>query len=44
MDLTVATDADLIGLARAGDRSAFGMLYLRHHSAAWRVACVVAGE
>jgi DNA-directed RNA polymerase specialized sigma24 family protein len=43
MDLAGATDADLIGLARAGDRDAFGMLYLRHHSAGWRVASVVAG-
>src|SRR2546428_368631 len=43
MDLAAATDAGLVGLARAGDRDAFGMLYLRHHSAAWRVACVVAG-
>ena len=27
----------------AGDRSAFGVLYLRHHEAAWRMACVATG-
>src|SRR5437764_12681273 len=37
-----ATDDDftLVEAARRGDRLAFGLLYLRHHAAAWRVACV----
>ena len=40
-DLTAASDFTLVGAARAGDRLAFGVLYFRHHAAAWRVACVV---
>src|SRR5688572_2759246 len=39
-DVTTADDLTLVASARAGDRLAFGMLYLRHHAAAWRVACV----
>ena len=37
-----ATDDDftLVEAARRGDRLAFGLLYLRHHAAAWRIACV----
>ena len=44
-DLTGATllsDSDLVVRARQGDRRAFGTLYLRHHDAAWRVACTSA--
>lgn len=37
------TDADLVVRASSGDRAAFGMLYLRHHLAAWRLAAVVSG-
>lgn len=40
-DVTAADDLTLVDAARAGDRLAFGVLYLRHHAAAWRVACVV---
>ncbi|HVW32602.1 MAG TPA: zf-HC2 domain-containing protein, partial [Acidimicrobiia bacterium] len=40
-DPTNAADLTLVEAARAGDRLAFGVLYLRHHAAAWRVACVV---
>jgi DNA-directed RNA polymerase specialized sigma24 family protein len=40
-DPTAANDLTLVEAARAGDRLAFGVLYLRHHAAAWRVACVV---
>ena len=39
-DVSTTDDLTLVGLARAGDRLAFGILYLRHHAAAWRVACV----
>lgn len=39
-DVSTTDDLTLVGSARAGDRLAFGMLYLRHHAAAWRVACV----
>src|SRR5215213_652500 len=39
-DVTSAGDLSLVAAARAGDRLAFGILYLRHHAAAWRVACV----
>lgn len=39
-DVTTTHDLTLVASARAGDRIAFGMLYLRHHAAAWRVACV----
>lgn len=39
-DVTTTDDLTLVASARAGDRLAFGMLYLRHHAAAWRVACV----
>ncbi|MGH8991344.1 MAG: RNA polymerase sigma factor, partial [Acidimicrobiia bacterium] len=34
----VAPDAELVARARDGDRIAFGVLYLRHHGAAWRLA------
>ena len=34
----LAPDADLVARARDGDRTAFGVLYLRHHAAAWRLA------
>jgi RNA polymerase sigma factor (sigma-70 family) len=46
-DLTGATllsDSELVVKARQGDRRAFGTLYLRHHDAAWRVACTAAGS
>ena len=39
-DVNTADDLTLVQAARAGDRLAFGVLYLRHHAAAWRVACV----
>jgi DNA-directed RNA polymerase specialized sigma24 family protein len=39
-DLTATDDLTLLHSARAGDRLAFGVLYLRHHAAAWRMACV----
>jgi DNA-directed RNA polymerase specialized sigma24 family protein len=39
-DVSLIDDLTLVGLARAGDRLAFGILYLRHHAAAWRVACI----
>jgi DNA-directed RNA polymerase specialized sigma24 family protein len=39
-DLTGADDLTLVQAARSGDRLAFGVLYLRHHAAAWRIACV----
>jgi DNA-directed RNA polymerase specialized sigma24 family protein len=39
-DLTATDDLTLLQSARAGDRLAFGVLYLRHHAAAWRMACV----
>ncbi|MCA1845805.1 MAG: zf-HC2 domain-containing protein, partial [Actinobacteria bacterium] len=39
-DLTAIDDLTLLQSARAGDRLAFGVLYLRHHAAAWRMACV----
>lgn len=35
------SDATLVRLAQSGDRTAFGLLYLRHHEAAWRVANAV---
>ncbi|HVW31383.1 MAG TPA: sigma-70 family RNA polymerase sigma factor [Acidimicrobiia bacterium] len=44
-DLTGATlfsDSELVLRARQGDRRSFGTLYLRHHDAAWRVACAAA--
>ena len=40
-DLTATDDLTLVQAARSGDRLAFGVLYLRHHAAAWRIACVV---
>ncbi|HEV8623886.1 MAG TPA: sigma-70 family RNA polymerase sigma factor [Acidimicrobiia bacterium] len=46
-DLTGATllsDSELVLRARQGDRRSFGTLYLRHHDAAWRVACAAAGS
>ena len=39
-DVNAVDDLTLVSGARAGDRLAFGVLYLRHHAAAWRVACV----
>src|SRR2546423_9808882 len=39
-DLTATDDLTLVEAARSGDRLAFGVLYLRHHAAAWRMACV----
>jgi DNA-directed RNA polymerase specialized sigma24 family protein len=39
-DGVTTDDWALVTAARAGDRLAFGLLYLRHHAAAWRVACV----
>src|SRR4051794_11054093 len=38
--VTNTGDWALVGAARAGDRLAFGLLYLRHSAAAWRGACV----
>ena len=38
MKMASENDARLVQLARSGDRTAFGLLYLRHHEAAWRVA------
>ena len=46
-DLTGAallSDSELVFQARQGDRRSFGTLYLRHHDAAWRVACAAAGS
>jgi DNA-directed RNA polymerase specialized sigma24 family protein len=40
-DPMAANDLTLVQAARSGDRLAFGVLYLRHHAAAWRIACVV---
>ncbi|MDQ3946252.1 MAG: hypothetical protein M3357_14080, partial [Actinomycetota bacterium] len=39
----LAPDADLVARARNGDRTAFGVLYLRHHAAAWRLASATSG-
>ena len=39
-DLMGTDDLTLVHAARSGDRLAFGVLYLRHHAAAWRIACV----
>ena len=39
-DLSSTGDLGLLRAARRGDRLAFGLLYLRHNAAAWRVACV----
>ena len=39
-DLIGTDDFTLMQAARSGDRLAFGVLYLRHHAAAWRIACV----
>lgn len=36
-------DAELVQRARRGERCAFGVLYLRHHEAAWRLANAVSG-
>jgi RNA polymerase sigma factor (sigma-70 family) len=41
---TLFSDSELVDLARQGDRRAFGTLYLRHHDAAWRVACAASGS
>lgn len=37
------SDAQLVRAARAGERNALGLLYLRHGEAAWRMACVSTG-
>ena len=39
-DVTSTGALALVEAARHGDRLAFGVLYLRHHAAAWRIACV----
>jgi len=39
----LASDAELVARARDGDRTAFGVLYLRHHAAAWRLASATSG-
>ena len=39
LDETEASDADLIGRARDGDRQAFGELVERHYDFVYRVAC-----
>ena len=39
-----AADADLISRYRAGDESAAGELYARHHQAVWRMAVSIAGR
>ncbi|MDQ1515417.1 MAG: hypothetical protein QOE80_1247, partial [Actinomycetota bacterium] len=39
-DAVTTDDWALVIAARAGDRLAFGLLYLRHHAAAWRLACI----
>src|SRR3989440_8289814 len=39
-DVTSTGDLALVEAARHGDRLAFGVLYLRHQAAAWRIACV----
>jgi DNA-directed RNA polymerase specialized sigma24 family protein len=39
-DVAADDDFTLVEAARRGDRLAFGLLYLRHHAAAWRIACV----
>jgi RNA polymerase sigma factor (sigma-70 family) len=41
---TLLSDSELVVQARQGDRRAFGTLYLRHHDAAWRVACAAASS
>lgn len=43
LDPSLAGDAELVARSREGDRIAFGVLYLRHHAAAWRVACTASG-
>ncbi|MGH9041963.1 MAG: RNA polymerase sigma factor, partial [Acidimicrobiia bacterium] len=42
-ELVARPDADLVARARDGDRIAFGVLYLRHHAAAWRMASAMSG-
>ena len=42
-ETTLLSDSELVLRARQGDRRSFGTLYLRHHDAAWRVACAAAG-
>jgi DNA-directed RNA polymerase specialized sigma24 family protein len=41
IDPILVDDAGLVTRAREGDRLAFGVLYLRHSEAAWRMACSV---
>lgn len=41
--LHLASDRELVATALDGDRIAFGLLYLRHHGAAWRLASVTSG-
>lgn len=43
VELIDADDHELASRVGRGDRSAFGLLYLRHHDAAWRMACVATG-
>jgi DNA-directed RNA polymerase specialized sigma24 family protein len=43
IDPILVDDAGLVTRAREGDRLAFGVLYLRHSEAAWRMACSVSG-
>ena len=43
-ETTLLSDSELVLRARQGDRRSFGTLYLRHHDAAWRVACAAAGS
>ena len=38
------SDSELVLRTRQGDRRSFGTLYLRHHDAAWRVACTSAAS
>ncbi|MGH8999738.1 MAG: RNA polymerase sigma factor, partial [Acidimicrobiia bacterium] len=40
---TDASDGELTERVHDGDRTAFGVLYLRHHGAAWRMARVASG-
>ena len=39
----IVPDAELVARVREGDRIAFGVLYLRHNAAAWRMASASSG-
>src|SRR5918996_3601165 len=39
----IVPDAELVARVREGDRIAFGVLYLRHQAAAWRLASACSG-